>query len=237
MNQVKYLQFILIFFFSLNQYKADCQLFNNFYSSPAVGALNGSRGISTTDGGALMGGTADNDIFLTKTNGSGELEWSFRYDINGVNFGDGLQSIATITKNSLGINGYLVVGTQFNDFNTNVNSSDAYVMKVSLTGQIVWIHGFTRDGFTCLSCGWDNGLSGVELADGSLAISMSVLGDAAIVRLDQNGNYLNGTAASSSKILNAGGCCPVAFASGEDLFAGSISSNGANYIQDRKSVV
>ncbi|HEX8549202.1 MAG TPA: hypothetical protein VF691_19725, partial [Cytophagaceae bacterium] len=207
------------------------QVFNNFYSSDAV-PITGNVGIATPDGGYLFGGTANNgiDLEITKIDFEGTVQWSYIYDLNKVNFPEYITGISIIKNNSSNWQGFLIVGTTYNDINTVNNSSDPFVLKVGLSGNLDWVRAFTRTDETSLYGGFDKGIKAEELNDGSIVVSMDVLGDAGILRLNENGDFLNGSAAASSKVVNAGGCCPIAFTSTEEINGGILNASSDHYI-------
>lgn len=229
MSHVKKIQVILLLFLILNSFFAIGQVFNNYYSALPT-ALTGNIGIQAPDGGYVVGGSSGNDLQLTKTNSQGAILWSNKYDVNKVNFGESISSISIIQNHPSNINGYLITGTTNNDFFTVPNSSDAFVMKTDYDGNVIWIHAFTRTNETGTFEGFDGGIKGQELSDGSLVVSINVLGDGGVLRLTPNGDYLNGSAATSIKVVNAGGCCPVAFSSGENIKSGILNAASNHYL-------
>ncbi|HEX8547707.1 MAG TPA: hypothetical protein VF691_12145, partial [Cytophagaceae bacterium] len=201
------------------------QVFNNYYDVTSS-TLTGQVGIQAEDGGFVFGGTTSdgNDIHVTKVNSQGEVSWTHRYDLNKANLPEFVTGICLSRDN-----GFLIVGTSFNDQPGVVNGSDAFVMKIDRSGNYNWSRAISQEDETGLPNGEDKGMNIQQLSDGSIVVAMDVSNDGAIVMLNEGGDYLNGSAVSSVKVVSAGGCCPSAFEDTETLKGGILSANSEKY--------
>ena len=101
------------------------------------GADGGNYTLNTSDGGYVMVGYTDayghgkNDIWVIKTDFTGEKEWSGVYGGKSDDYGWGI----TETKD----NGFVIAGETFSYGN---GQSDVYIIKVDSSGNKLWENTF-----------------------------------------------------------------------------------------------
>jgi len=116
----------------------------------------------TTDGGYIICGETyifddynGYDIYLIKTDGSGEEEWSQNYGFSGINdFGRSVQQTTD--------GGYIVCGNTFNSFYGGWEDSGIYVVKTDGSGGEEWVKTFD---------GYGNGEEVQQTTDGGYIIT------------------------------------------------------------------
>jgi hypothetical protein len=99
----------------------------NMLWSKTYGTANGDWAYyiqQTNDGGYVIAGSTENDVYLIKTNANGDPLWTKSYGGSGVDQGQSVQQ----TKDG----GYIVAGYSDNSFDTQ--SADFYLIKTDANG-------------------------------------------------------------------------------------------------------
>ncbi|HEX8546968.1 MAG TPA: hypothetical protein VF691_08410, partial [Cytophagaceae bacterium] len=232
-----YLAFI--FFLLLIGIDAKAQTLNNFYSLPGS-SLDAKRVIQTPDGGFIFIGTQDVgasgdwanfNFSVTKITATGTITWSKTYDyaLTAGTTADLTGSIIATTYATTA--GYIITGTTV-PIPYGTYGADGLVMKLDLNGNLLWVKRFSNNidsptgGYS-----YDSHTNAFELADKSLAIAISYNGDNGVLRLDENGNFLNGTGLASSIVTNAAGSPPYNIYSGEDVTDACLTNSNNNLVE------
>jgi len=131
--------------------------------------------VQTDDGGFLIGSdyTVNNrqKITLVKTDRNGDISWSKEYG------GSENENIASLIKIS---GGYMIAGTTTSFGN---GSSDIYVLRLDLTGQVVW-------GKTYGDWNDQKGASIIQTADGNFVVGGSTI-NPSVFAVSSGGSVIN----------------------------------------------
>ena len=154
-------------------------IFQRMYGDPSYGNPRMIR--ITSDGGYIMAGTmynfVSNDVYVLKTDASGNVEWSKTY--GGTTSGQ--EEYAYDIRQTLD-GGYIVVGrTNLLDVNY-----DVYLLKLDVNGILQW-----SKTFGCVNTDWGDAV--LQTSDGGYIVSgqtfcSGALGNAYIIKTDNNGN-------------------------------------------------
>jgi hypothetical protein len=144
----------------------------------------------TADGGYIIAGYsnsfsagADDDVYLLKTDASGNLSWSKTY---GGYYGDGAFAVKQTIDG-----GYILAGyTSSFGISPHGNVNDFYVLKTNATGTLTWSKTYGQDGDD-----WAYGV--IQTQDGGYAItghtnvdSTVAYSDLYLIKTDANGDTL-----------------------------------------------
>jgi hypothetical protein len=137
------------------------------------GSNNGSRHTfcGTPDGGYLLVGGTNNDIWLIKTDSLGEPAWEASIVNNGYSYEWPPYSVCPA-----GDSGYFIVGSTMVGANVDVVTTDVWVNKVSSDGSLVWQKTYGLGG-------WELGLGAEATADGGCVIA-GMTGETEYARYD-----------------------------------------------------
>jgi len=183
-----------------------------------TGADGCSKIIETSDGGfAIAGytfsfGSGNSDMYLVKTDSSGNVQWTKTFGGSGFEYANGLEQ--------LNDGGFLLAGYTTSNQNNNKN---IYVVKTNSSGNLVWEKTYGKDSVDIAS-------SIIKSEDGNYLICghTQSLGagedDIFTIKINQNGDTIwtktfGGTRSDIGKSL-------VELNSGGYLFAGSTGSPG-----------
>jgi len=139
---------------------------------------------TTSDGGYIICGYTESfgaggrDVYLIKTNSSGDLLWAKTFGGAGTDWGASVKQ----TKDE----GYIITGeTSFDQ----ESSTDIYLLKIDSIGDTLWTRSY-GDGL-----GWDGGSSVIEASDGGYVIAGSWqwpigMASAYLLKTDSQGDSL-----------------------------------------------
>jgi len=141
------------------------------------GAETGESVQQTTDGGYIIAGITDSfgagswDVYLVKTDASGNLIWSKTFGGSGDDYGYSVQQTSD--------GGYIIAGYIFRSPSGPV---DVYLLKTDASGNLIWSKTF----------GNGYGYSVQQTADGGYIVGGGTTGssDVYLIRTDASGNLL-----------------------------------------------
>jgi hypothetical protein len=150
------------------------------YGAPTHGEF-GFWGQPTSDGGYIISGTTDpfrtaSDVYIIKTNASGDTEWTRTYGGPGDDWGIGIR----LTLDG----GYIVTG-----FTSSFGAGgmDVWLLKLNASGDTLWTRTF---GGTGNDFGWvvDRTTDGGYVVGGTTYSFGAGAGDIYLIKTDANGN-------------------------------------------------
>lgn len=188
------LSFLLLFEFCFSQ-----TIFQRTYG--AAGSTEISKKVLVLSNGYIMAGYAHNttskkDIFVVKTDASGNISWSKTY--GGNNDDEAFDIVLTSDG------GFAITGLTKSFAAAGTDSSNAFIMKLNNSGNIVWSSAFGGNNI-------DAGNALVESSDSGFVVTgyTSSFGagnkDVLISRFDKNGNniWMKAIGGTAAEIGNA----------------------------------
>ncbi|MFH1321792.1 MAG: PKD domain-containing protein [Bacteroidota bacterium] len=129
------------------------KIFGGFSTDKGYSVLQANDSGYIILGNTFSFGAGSSDIYLTKTDSIGNLEWSITYG------GDSYDEAYSIQPTNDG--GYIIIGTTVS---FGAGSEDIYVLKINWKGEIQWSKTYGGDA-------WDRGMSILQTNDGGYIIS------------------------------------------------------------------
>ena len=152
----------------------------------------------TSDGGfaitgfsnSFSGDVDDDDLYVIKTDANGNVDWSRTFGANDDEFGNAIRQTSD--------GGYIIAGTRFPS--GSIFLTDAYVIKLSSSGALVWEKDHHSDGGERLES-IEETSSGDYIASGSSSSGGSQAGF--LMKINTAGNVLWAKKSSAHKSLSA----------------------------------